>query len=128
LNPTSHKFLGHLHKYTNCQNTKIHCYDFGFKIAGVYSIPCECGKVYIDRTKCSIETWIKEHHWHIRLYHPDKLVMVVHSTDLGHSIQFQDTRIMSKKTQCMEHFIRKAVEIELHPDNSNRKGFSLSKS
>jgi hypothetical protein len=41
------------------------------KTVGICSIPCECGKVCIDQTSCSIETRIKEHHWHIRLYHPD---------------------------------------------------------
>jgi hypothetical protein len=66
--------------------------DLALKTAGVYSIPCECDKVYIGQTRCSIEIRIKGHHWHIRLYHPDKSAMAKHSSNLGHSIQFQDIR------------------------------------
>jgi hypothetical protein len=48
--------------------------------------------------------------------------MAKHSTDLGHNIQFQDTKIVAMKTGCMECIIR-----EFHPSNTNRGGFSLSK-
>jgi hypothetical protein len=44
--------------------------DFSMKIQDVDSIPCECGKVFIGQTGCSIETGIKEHQY-IRLYHVD---------------------------------------------------------
>jgi len=33
--------------------------DLGLKAAGIYSIPCKYGKVYIGQTGCSIETRIK---------------------------------------------------------------------
>jgi hypothetical protein len=33
--------------------------DLGLKTAGVYSIPCECGKVYVGQTGRSIETELK---------------------------------------------------------------------
>jgi hypothetical protein len=32
------------------------------KTPGIYSILCECGKVHIGETGCSIETRVKEHH------------------------------------------------------------------
>jgi len=72
----------------------------------------ECGKVYIDQISCSIETRIKGHHWPIRLYHPDKSAVGEYSTDLGHSIQFQDTRILVMKTGCTEHIIWEAGEMQ----------------
>jgi len=54
--------------------------------------------------------------------------MAEHSKDLGHCIQFQDTRIPTTKTGCMEHIIKEAIETEPHSDNINRKeGFSQSK-
>jgi hypothetical protein len=54
--------------------------------------------------------------------------MTKHSSDLCHSIQFQDTRILAMKTGCMECIIREAIEMKLHPNNMNRKeGFFLSK-
>jgi hypothetical protein len=60
--------------------------DLGVKITGVYSIPCECGKVYTGLTGHSIETRIKEHHWHIRLCHLEKSAVAKHSINLGHCI------------------------------------------
>jgi hypothetical protein len=46
--------------------------NLGLKTPGVYSIPCECGQVYIGRTSRSIDTRIKENHRHIRLAHSEK--------------------------------------------------------
>jgi hypothetical protein len=69
------------------------------KTPGVYSIPCKCGKVYTGQTGCSIEM-IREHHWHIRLHHLDKLAMAKHSRVTtssfkipypGHEIQMHGT-------------------------------------
>jgi hypothetical protein len=54
-------------------------------------------------------------------------LVFVASLDLGHIIQFQDTRILATKTECMECIIREATEIKLHPNNMNREGSSLSK-
>jgi hypothetical protein len=80
--------------------------DLGLKTADIYSIPCKCCKVYTDQTRHSIDTRFKEHHWQIRLYHPDKSAMAEHSIDVGHSIQFQDIRILATKTRHMEHVTR----------------------
>jgi len=53
--------------------------------------------------------------------------MAKHSINMGHYIQFQDTRNLSIRSEHMECIIRKEREIELHPDNMNREeGFSLS--
>jgi len=37
------------------------------KTADVFSIPCECEKIYIGQIRRLIETKIKEYHRHIRL-------------------------------------------------------------
>jgi hypothetical protein len=42
------------------------------KTPGIYSIPCECGKVYIGESGRSIQHRIKEHDRHIRLFQPEK--------------------------------------------------------
>jgi hypothetical protein len=84
---------------------------------GVYSIPCECGKVYTGQTGCSIETGVKEHHQRIRLYHPEKSAVAEHSINLGHRIQLQNASILAKKSRWMDWIIREAIEIKLHPDN-----------
>jgi hypothetical protein len=44
-----------------------------------------------------------------------------HSTNLGPCIQFQDS-ILAMRSGCI---IREAIEIELHPDNMNRKEVSF---
>jgi len=55
--------------------------------------------------------------------------MAEHSINLGHHIQFHNTRILATRIRCMEPIIRKATETELHSDNMNREEvFSLSKS
>jgi hypothetical protein len=53
--------------------------DNGFKTPGIYGIPCKFEKVYIEQTGHAIETRIKGHHCHIRLYHPDKSAEAKHS-------------------------------------------------
>jgi hypothetical protein len=102
--------------------------DLAPKMPGVYSILCECGKVYIGQTGHSVETRVKEHHRHIRLYHPEKSAVAEHSISLGLRIQLQNTSILASKSRRMDRVIRETIEIELHPDNMNREdGFSLSR-
>ncbi|XP_033607053.1 uncharacterized protein LOC117282253 [Cryptotermes secundus] len=64
----------------------------GLRTPGIYSIPCECGKVYIGQTGHSVGTRLKEHQRHLRLEHPDKSAVAEHSIELDHRIQFQKKR------------------------------------
>jgi hypothetical protein len=94
---------------------------------GIYRIPCEWGKVYIGQTGCSMDTRLKEHQRYIRLEHPDKSAIAEHIVDLGHRIQFHKTSILTTKTRYMDHIVREAIQIELHPNNMNREvSFCLS--
>ena len=93
--------------------------ELGLRTLEVYSIPCMCGQVYFGQTGRSIETRIKQHHWHIRLGHPDKLVVA--ECRFNHLIKFQDTWILSTVFSYMERIIREAVELELHRNNMNRE-------
>jgi hypothetical protein len=52
--------------------------------------------------------------------------MAEHSINLSTISRFKDTRIMATSSGCMECISREAVE--LHPDNMNGEGFSVSKS
>jgi hypothetical protein len=95
--------------------------DLVLKSPGEYSVPCECGRVYIGQTSCSIETRVKERQPHINLEHPDKSAVAEHSINLGHCIQLQNITILSTKSRDMDWMIREATEIELLPNNMNRK-------
>jgi hypothetical protein len=54
--------------------------------------------------------------------------MAEHSMNMGHCIQFHGTSILAKKFGCMECMIREVIESELHPDNTNGEGFTMSRS
>ena len=63
--------------------------------AGVYCIPCECGKVYTRETGRNISTRVKEHQAHGRLGHLDKSAIIKHSHEQDHRSNWKETKLIA---------------------------------
>jgi hypothetical protein len=72
------------------------------KTPGIYSIPCQCRKVYIGQTGHSVEMRVKEHHRHIRLQHTEKSALAEYSISLGHQNQLHNTSILANKSRYVD--------------------------
>ncbi|XP_076226777.1 uncharacterized protein LOC143174896 [Nomia melanderi] len=85
----------------------------------IYKIPCSCGKVYIEETGRSVSTRLIEHSRCTRLKYTQSAV-AEHQLTTGHTIQFEEAKIL---TRCKDYFLRKyreSIEILKHPNNINR--------
>ncbi|KAL0270784.1 UNVERIFIED_CONTAM: hypothetical protein PYX00_008078 [Menopon gallinae] len=90
------------------------------RFPGIYSIPCQCTKVYIGMTQRPIATRITEHERHLRLGHTDQSAVAEHSIQCDHNILFNQTQVKARISQPRLLPFREAIEIAKTPNNFNR--------
>ena len=94
--------------------------------AGVYRIPCECGKVYIGETKRNLPTRLKEHRAHGRRGDFEKSAIVKHSHIKDHQIDWQAAQLITPIDAWHPRRIREAIEIVKHDTVPQDIGFFIS--
>ena len=94
--------------------------------AGVYRIPCTCGKVYIVETGRDLTTRLNEHKAHGRRGECDKSAVIKHSTDSDHVIDWQSAEIIAPEKHWYTRRIREAIEIHKHDTVPQDIGYFIS--
>jgi hypothetical protein len=85
--------------------------DLGLKIPIIYSIPCECGKVYIGQTGSFIEAKCKEYVRNSWLDQPEEYVVAEHSTNTLKQIDFNNVSVLDRAPGYMECLFKEAIQI-----------------
>jgi hypothetical protein len=81
----------------------------------------------MGQTSRTIKARHKKHIRHVHLEQPEKSVMVENWINTGYCINFNSTSILGMVIRYMDHPVREAIEIWLHPNNFKRdKEFTLS--
>ena len=83
-------------------------------------IPCECFKAYIDKTRRSIRTKVKEHCADIPLDRTQKSALAQHCHGPKHPIKIEDMKFLPHADNWSLRRIREAIEIVKHPNFLNR--------
>jgi hypothetical protein len=74
----------------------------------------------------SVDIRLKELQLYIQLEHSATSVVAEHNIDHVHRIKSHNSSILVTKTKYMDRIVREAIEIELHPKNTNREGVFFS--
>jgi len=61
---------------------------------------------------------------HLLFGNPGMLAMAEHVMDVGHGMKFIKACGLDRAAGYVDHMVREAVEIRLHPSNCNRDGVS----
>ena len=92
----------------------------------IYSIPCECGKVYIGETKRPLNTRLEEHKKNCRLGETTKSGVANHVWDEQHTILWNETKIIGKEEHWQKRKFKEAVAMELKQNIFSQPSVTIS--
>lgn len=87
--------------------------------AGVYAVPCSCGRNYIGETGRTVEERLREHIRHFKHGNVQCSAVAQHAWETGHDFRFEDTKVLAKEDRWWPRRIKEAMEIARHSQNIN---------
>ena len=96
-------------------------------LCDMYGMPCPCGEIYIDTTKCSTRTRIGEHICFCHLRQPEKSAVAKHALlNADHRVLFKETKILALVSAYISWLHIESVSIYKYGClRMNQKGESL---
>ena len=88
--------------------------------AGVYEVPCSCGKVYVGETGRTISIRRSEHIRQCRLQQWEQSAIAQHAMETHHEVLFDDIKLLARESKKPHRRVREAIEIARRPHNFNR--------
>jgi hypothetical protein len=92
------------------------------KTPGIYCVQCECGKVSVQHTGRNIGIHHKKYMRHVFLGQLEESALAECLMDAGYFIKFSNTYRMNIATSCVDHWMKKAIEVLLYVNNSSMEG------
>ena len=77
----------------------------------IYNIPCECGHSYIDETRRTLETRVREHKQSLQKRDPDISKLAEHHYTTGHRIKWEETSVIGRETNWRARKVHEAAAI-----------------
>ena len=85
-----------------------------FQKPGVYSIPCECGLVYIGETGRNLSLRLKEHKTNCEKCEQEKSAVAKHAWTYDHRMKWNEAAILAVDNHKYSRKMRESIEIEKH--------------
>ena len=84
----------------------------------IYSIPCECGAVYIGETCRTIKQRLEEHKRAVRIGDPSNAI-ALHTNSNLHSIQWGESKVIEQELNWKRRRVKEAIHINVTPNTMN---------
>ena len=84
----------------------------------VYSIPCECGSLYIGETGRTLKTRLMEHKWSVCNRDTNNGI-TVHVIEIDHSVQWEQAAVIKTEEFITKWKVQEALTIRTTDNNMN---------